>query len=263
MKKLLKKYVLTGALCFSAFAALYAQNNTSSGTKTDSSQTDTEEKDIKFEVETDLSNSYLWRGIAFNQGAVLQPAATVSYKGMQATLWSNLSLYESDGNEKFRELDGYLSYEKELGNFYLQPQLNFYLCGQTLTGEAAFFFGYYLGNLGIYTEQSYDIIQNPGSIYIENGFNYDNKTDKQHLQLYLAHGIGNDLFNTYNIATPENDLPVSAYQLIKLDGSCRISFNSGLYLKPHFTCNYIFHQEARNFLNKNNFNIGLTTGFQL
>lgn len=266
MKKTLKAYSLMLILCFNATVVALAQDSTSSDSVRDTSDVKKEESKLRITGEADFSNSYLWRGIVFNQGAVLQPTIDFYYKGLQITFWNNVSLYENEQHDRFSELDCYIAYEKELGSFYLQPALNFYSYPpyrqQAVTGEAAFFFGYYLGNLGIYTNPNYDFILNPGGFYVENGFNYEKETDKHKIELFLAHGIGNELFTSYNIGVTENDKPVPAYQLVKFDGSYRKNFSSGFYLRPHITCNYIFKGNIKDFFKKDNFNIGIATGFQ-
>jgi hypothetical protein len=79
---------------------------------------------------------------------------------------------------------------------------------------------------------------------------YDNETDNYHIQCYLAHGIGNNIFTSYNVGIPEEGKPIPVYQLVKFDGSFRYNFKSGLFLRPHLTFNGLLNNGVNNFFNK-------------
>lgn len=63
-------------------------------------------------------SKYVWRGYELSKNsAVIQPSATISYKGFGLNLWGNLDtdVYQAANSESFNETDMTLSYDKNLG----------------------------------------------------------------------------------------------------------------------------------------------------
>lgn len=69
-------------------------------------------------------SKYIWRGYELSDnGPVIQPSATVGYKGFSFNLWGNLDTTVDDGSGKetsqFNETDMTLSYERSYGPWNL------------------------------------------------------------------------------------------------------------------------------------------------
>lgn len=64
-----------------------------------------------------LFSQYIWRGWAFSKDSiVIQPSATVGYKGLSFNLWGNFDTDQYDiGRAKWNETDITLSYDRTLG----------------------------------------------------------------------------------------------------------------------------------------------------
>ncbi len=63
-------------------------------------------------------SKYVWRGYELSKNsAVIQPSATISYKGFGLNLWGNLDtdVYQAANSESFNETDMTLLYDKNLG----------------------------------------------------------------------------------------------------------------------------------------------------
>ena len=61
----------------------------------------------------DTNSAYVWRGITFNDGLVLQPSLDVAKDGFGLNVWGNMDLDNYDGNinsGQFSEIDLTLSY---------------------------------------------------------------------------------------------------------------------------------------------------------
>ena len=64
-------------------------------------------------VAMDLNSAYVWRGITFNDGMVLQPSVDVAKGGFGLNVWGNVDLDDYDGaleDGEFSEVDITLSY---------------------------------------------------------------------------------------------------------------------------------------------------------
>lgn len=65
------------------------------------------------EVGVDVASSYVWRGITFNDGVVIQPSVTVAEKGFSLNVWGNMDLGTYGGTLErgdFSEIDLTLAY---------------------------------------------------------------------------------------------------------------------------------------------------------
>jgi uncharacterized protein (TIGR02001 family) len=67
----------------------------------------------------DANSAYVWRGLTFNNGFVLQPSVDVSHNGFAFNVWANYDVSDYDGalNEnRFSEVDLTGSYAFKLGS---------------------------------------------------------------------------------------------------------------------------------------------------
>lgn len=66
----------------------------------------------------DMNSAYVWRGITFNDGFVLQPSIDVSANGFALNVWANYDVDDYDGavdDNDFSEVDLTASYAFKLG----------------------------------------------------------------------------------------------------------------------------------------------------
>jgi hypothetical protein len=66
----------------------------------------------------DANSAYVWRGLTFNNGFVLQPSMDVSHNGFAFNVWGNYDVDDYDGaldDNKFSEVDLTGSYAFKLG----------------------------------------------------------------------------------------------------------------------------------------------------
>lgn len=66
----------------------------------------------------DINSAYVWRGLTFNDGFVLQPSMDVSEGGFAFNVWGNFDLDDYDGavdDGEFSEVDLTISYAKSFG----------------------------------------------------------------------------------------------------------------------------------------------------
>lgn len=94
-------------------------------------------------VDLNVLSAYIWRGQELTRGSVVvQPSATVSYKGFSFNAWGNMDTkpYSSGADNyagKYTETDITLSYAKKLGIVQVGGGYIYYALGAPYSGAAA------------------------------------------------------------------------------------------------------------------------------
>lgn len=94
-----------------------------------------EEDKVTGQIDLSALSAYIWRGQELTRNSiVLQPAATVGYKGFSLNVWGNLdtkpySPVDANYSAKYTETDYTLSYSKKLGILQVTPGYIYYALG--------------------------------------------------------------------------------------------------------------------------------------
>lgn len=100
-----------------------------------------EEDKVSGQIDLSVLSAYIWRGQELTRNSVvLQPAATVGYKGFSLNVWGNLDTKPySAGDEKYgskhTETDYTLSYSKKFGIVQVTPGYIYYALGAPNSGD--------------------------------------------------------------------------------------------------------------------------------
>lgn len=224
--------------------------------------------------ELDGNSKYIWRSLAWSEGAVLQPSAWVGWSGLTFTVWSNYVLNSGEANAgQFNEVDYRLSYDFEAGGFTISPAFNIYAYpnqdpeGARTTGEIEIGVAYALGDFSLETNHYFDVIDNKGGYIGDVGLAYESDVAEG---LTLAGAVrfafANAKYNEYYV--PYSSGTLSA---VVLEAGLTYTFAGGFYVRPHFEYNNILDKNLREAvkisedlsLNKPSlFNIGIAAGFE-
>lgn len=155
----------------------------------------------------DANSAYVWRGLTFNNGFVLQPSMDVSHNGFAFNVWGNYDVDDYDGalnDNRFSEIDLTGSYTFKLGSVdtsvgiihYLFPELE--EPADTYTTELFLGLSYDLGSgFAISTKLYYDI-DAVNDFYITAGLGYSYSiNDKTTLGLSALVGYAGEDFTEY------------------------------------------------------------------
>ena len=152
MKKVLnfKKSFLIGLLILTILAVqasplLAEEVKTTAETKANLEPVKAGLAEYKVTGEIDLSvlNAYIWRGYEQTRNSVVvQPSATVSYKGFSVNVWGNLdtkpySAANANYGAKYTETDYTVSYSKKFGILQVTPGYIYYALGAPFAGGTA------------------------------------------------------------------------------------------------------------------------------
>lgn len=92
----------------------------------------------------DAVSAYVWRGITFNDGMVLQPSINVAQNGFGVNIWGNMDIgdYDNTLNEgEFSEVDATLYYGFDLKPFSISTGIIQYLFPNGAEGTREVFLG--------------------------------------------------------------------------------------------------------------------------
>lgn len=94
-------------------------------------------------VDLSVLSAYIWRGQELSRNSfVIQPSATLGYKGFSMNVWGNLdtkpySAVDANYGAKYTETDYTLSYSKKFGILQLTPGYIYYSLGAPYSGGTA------------------------------------------------------------------------------------------------------------------------------
>ena len=123
-------------------------------------------------VRIDFLSRYVWRGLAWSRGPVLQPSVSVEQGPFSVTGWANVGLDRRDGSS-LNEVDLILSHQASTGKLEIESCLQFFAYPDQEdspgTGEAVVSVYYPVGPLTAYLSHAADFIHYRGAHYTEIG----------------------------------------------------------------------------------------------
>jgi hypothetical protein len=226
-------------------------------------------------LEIDANSKYIWRSLAWSEGAVLQPSAWVGTGGFTFSVWSNFVLNSGEANAgQFNEVDFRLSYDLEAGDFTITPAFNVYVYPNQdpdfspTTGELEIAVAYAIGSFSLETAHFFDVMDNQGGYIGEVGLAYEaDAADGLTLAAAVRFAFANAKFNQYYVM---EGLSGSLMGVV-LEAGLTYTLSNGLYIRPHLEYNNILDKSLREAvkasewlsLNKPSlFNFGFAVGFE-
>lgn len=174
----------------------------------------------EFSFSNTFTNSYMWRGLVFNEGLMLQPSASVSYGKFELNTWSNVVAVETKGNAFVPELDFAAGYTYEAKNFGVKPQANFYFYPANWEHISTLELGveayYEIDNLGFYVNPNVDVADNYGGVYVDYGiYKSGDVNERLSYDARMLLGWGNKRFSEhYNPAPSAIETNVNPKRLL-------------------------------------------------
>lgn len=212
-------------------------------TNTQDSITVEEESDWYFGADAAFTDKYLWRGIIYNHGLILQPQVYAGYKDFSIYVWGNAPLWDVNdvaGNE----IDVYLDYYHSFSFIDVEASLNMYSYpGQEYPTTLELFAGvfYPIGDFTVFADINVDLLANAGATFYELGLEYQKDLSKRFsIAAKALGGIGSKKFNSYNL-----DLEKSALNFIGGNIGLTYSICDGLFLDAGYYHNFIIDDEIK------------------
>ena len=199
---------------------------------------------FSFGAEADFVSRYIWRGMAFSQGPVLQPSMWLSAYGATFSVWGNFVLNDEPNQGQLNEVDFTLSYSYEYKSLFAGGSLLFYLYphqGIPNSGEASIVLGFQKGPFKIFTTQYVDVIAAPGAYFgLASGSFEKNLHPKLSLKTSLGLGLANGKFNEFYLQVPRAKANVLSWDL-----EFHWAVHGPLYLRPHMQVTTLLSSSLR------------------
>jgi hypothetical protein len=166
--------------------------------------------DIHYGFSADVNSKYLWRGLTYSTGAVIQPSAYITINNFTAGICSNIE--PGAKINKFNETDIYFSYSYEFKKLKIEPSLLYYYYlgedASPATGEFALKLSYPVyKELYIFTNHNADVMKYPGAYFGEGGLSIEHWfNDKLGINSSASFGWASNKFNQTYINKDKSSL---------------------------------------------------------
>lgn len=199
-------------------------------------------KRLTYGLETDFFTRYVFRGIAFSEGAVQQTQAWVSANNFTLTVWSNFVLEKGPLKGRFDEVDLIFGYAYEGQGFTFEPYLTLYLATHgnfDNTGELTLNFSKPVGPVSVFTNQNFDVQLTPGAYFGDVGVLYERELGQGTLETAASIGWADSRWNNAYFGVSRSALNV-------WEGKLAWTYNAaGYYLRPHVGLTSILDKRLR------------------
>lgn len=218
--------------------------------------------EFAYGFEPDFCNKYLWRGITYNEGFIMQPNIWLSYNDFTLAVWSNITLHDINDSIKRNEFDFSLSYSYSFMNLEIDNSFLYYIYpGQSdspPTGELFFELSYPVGDFKLFTNFTIDVVEYLGAYYVEHGIEYENPlTSDLGISSSLSLGWASQKFNDTYVGVSKNTLSI-------ISGNISLTYYplDYLFIKPHMQLNKVVDKDLYPYLNKFSSHFGLAVGIE-
>lgn len=251
---LFRRSILTVAICLSSLSGICQKNA--------DSNTGKRLNPIIWGIDTDMNSKYLWRGIAYNDGLVLQPNLWIGSGNLTAGVWGSLTVFDRFQEIRRNEIDLFVNYDFSIGKLELSPGAMVYFYpnqdDSPATGELYFTLGYPIGNFTVISTATIDFITYPGALFCEHGLEYEGQiTQRMTGSSSIYAGWANGRFNDTYIG-----LNKTTCNLVGARIGLTYSTDSYLYFNPHLEINRIANNEIEALLGRYPWFVGLLIGIE-
>lgn len=210
-------------------------------------------------VEADVVSDYVWRGMVFSPGFVLEPYAYASAFGVTPAIWANVQL--EDEYNTLDEIDFLISYSRSFGALSFEAGYVYYYLPEykyedpeggdpppivtkdpTDTHDLFVVLDYaLLPVLNAYSNHYVTVAGNAGGYYFDAGVaaGHDFK-DYLGAEAYFEAGVGSSNFNDYNMGERK-----TALNLIEAGVSATVGFWGVMYVRPHLSYTTLIDGDLR------------------
>jgi hypothetical protein len=161
-----------------------------------------ESNKLQVNLNAGFCDKYLWRGMTFDNGLLLQPEVVVTYKDFYVSSWGNVKMWDiATDTVHSEEIDFILGYYHSFESFDIEAYIsyyNFFNAPEINTTEINLGIYYPLSDFTLFARSAIDLQINRGGVYGEIGVDYEKElTDKFTIFGTVMTSIGSKKFNEY------------------------------------------------------------------
>jgi hypothetical protein len=211
-------------------------------------------------LESDYNPRYVWRGLAWTQGAVTQTSLWATAGGTTYSIWANSNMESVDGRQT-DEVDYAVSRECAWRNVTIEPMLQVYTYPHQQdapsTAEADLKFSWPLGPLTAFTTHTLDVHEYRGAYFGDVGLSWQRELGKHaEFETSVSLGWASAKFNETYIGPAKSALNVGSFDL-----SLTWHARGATYIRPHLGITRILNGELRDAVQDPSIvNLGLAIG---
>jgi hypothetical protein len=220
------------------------------GNPNDPNSTNDASSSLSAGLENDSNTKYIWRGITYNEGLIIQPLGWLSVRNFTLIVCGSITLHDIHHSIKRNEIDACLSYQYSLLNFEFLNSFsyNYYPRQPDSPPTGEFFLGidYPIGDFKLTSGVTLDMLEYPGACFLEQGVEC-NKSITDHLDLAFALSLGSAM-KKFN----ETYVGISKSTMSFLCWDCSVTYRPlvGLYIRPHLQLNRIIDKDLAAYLHR-------------
>ena len=210
-------------------------------------------------AELDANSRYLWRGMAFSEGAVYQPSLTLGRGAWSVNAWANVEPHALVGS-RWNELDVTLSAATEWRGWSFEPSAMVYSypgTGADATAEVQLDIRHAFGAWTPYTIHSVDLVEARGAAYSAFGMEVEHAIRGSiTMEAHAEYGRG-----WWRFASWYADPALEGMNVWSAGVSSTIALANGISLRPHAGWNRVGNRPIRDFISgPTPFTFGLALG---
>ncbi len=210
-------------------------------------------------VEVDANSRYLWRGMAFSEGAVYQPSLTIGRGPWSINAWANVDPSILSG-PRLNEFDGTLSAALDWRGWSFEPSAMVYSypgTGSATTAEVQLGIRHAFGAWTPYTVHSVDLVEARGAAYSALGVSFESPIPGHNtVELNAEYGRG-----WWRFAAWYADPALEGMNVWSAGLSSTIALADGVSLRPHVGWNQVGNRPVREFISgPSPFTFGIALG---
>lgn len=201
---------------------------------------------VTWGAESDFNYRYLWQGIAYSSGPVMQPEVWVSSRGLTLTIWGNEVLNNEARRGKLTEYSVGLGYSRTWSGWTVEPSYERWVNvpadadNGPNTGVAILRISHAAGPVSFFTTQNVDIQSYRGAYWGDAGVSWEKPVDRFTLASSASVGWASAGFNAAYFGPAEN-----ALDLVSADFSATLPIRTHFYMRPHFEFSRIADAQLR------------------
>lgn len=220
--------------------------------------------ELNFTLESSAQSKYVWRGLIYNTGLIIQPGVTASYNNFNAQVWGSYTVNDLDDYIKRHEIDFIFWYDYEMEDFTISPSFSYYRYpGQEdspPTAETNLEMSYPVFSTVLYTNICFDILEYRGSICGDFGLEMSLiENEELNLSVNISAGWANKKFSeTYMDVSEDQEI----FHYINCSMGMDYYLSEKIYIRPNLEYYYILSSLLKSISGNNLINFSLAVGVE-